>query len=386
MFIGVNVNTIPRMGFFDREESRESRESIRLVEYDFFVKNEIEISKLVNEKMRSQLFPFITIKEYEFIKVGEYNKHNLLIASKSKKLLDNKRHVILKYNYNTTTYEPFINSIFNFHNDCIFVNLIFIYEEIVENLFFLREKCDIRIVDFSSKNLLYCETKGHIYFQNFEKCLKNKDVVTSAKINDFIKIIENIDFYSNKHFDLFLAKQIVVKKDLFLVFSNSNIVDEYLDNLFFLKSFPENTRLQWKTKIMSEFQKKREIYKNIVGVECRDETETPNWQSYLRSIVSCSDETSWGWSNFSLNCLFLNISIAFIRVFQIQEKDSILHKYIEFLMNNMMRPINNKGSDNFRYYFEENYEKDYKKINDMFNFNKLSREKQCQLYDLLLAG
>ena len=153
MFIGVNVNTIPRMGFFDREESRESRESIRLVEYDFFVKNEIEISKLVNEKMRSQLFPFITIKEYEFIKVGEYNKHNLLIASKSKKLLDNKQHVILKYNYNTTTYEPFINSIFNFHNDCIFVNLIFIYEEIVENLFFLREKCDIRIVDFSSKNL-----------------------------------------------------------------------------------------------------------------------------------------------------------------------------------------------------------------------------------------
>jgi len=382
MSIGVNVNTIPRMGFFDREESKESKESIKLVEYDFFVKNEIEIGKLINEKMRWQVFPFITIKEYEFIKVGEYNKHILRIAIKSKKLLDNKKHVILKYNYTSTMYEPFINSIFNFHNDCIFVNLMFIYEEIVENLFFLMEKCYVRIVDFSSKNLLYCEIKGHIYFQNFEKCLKTKDVDT----NDFIKIIENTDFYSNKHFDLFLAKQIVMKKDLFLVFSNSNIVDEYLDNLFFLKAFPENTRLQWKTKIMSEFQKKREIYKNIVGIEFRDETETPHWKSYLKSIANCCDETSWGWTNFSLNCLFLNISIAFIRVFQIQEKDSILHKYIEFLMNNMMRAIDNKGSGNFRNYFEEHCEKDYNKINDIFNFNKLSREKQCKLYDLLLAS
>lgn len=387
MKMNINVDSLQKTIYFEEKERKKPDYGKELVEYTFFVENKINIGEIISKLMvlwqRNSFFRYITIEDYEFIKICEHNKNILRHTynnDNNSKIAQDKRYIILNYKYDVTSYkyEPFIYSIFNLQNNCIFVNIMIIYEEIVNNFIFLGEN-HIRSLDFSSKNLLYCRDNSCIYIQNFEKYLKDENS------NDFIKIIDNIDNFNNKHFDLFLAKEIIRKKDLFLVFNNSNIIDEYTDNLDFLKVFPENIKLKWKQKLVSEFQKKRETYKNL----CIDPYD---WQSYLKNTLVNTSETLW--VAFSINSLFMIISIILIQFFQVKEKDSIIHKFIEYLMSNLLRNYEDNNSVNvliemkqkyflFKNYFEEKCWKEYSKMNDIFNFKKLASEKQEQLCYLL---
>jgi hypothetical protein len=389
MKININVDSLQNSIYFEEKKRKKVEHHQKIVEYTFFVQNEINIGEIISKLMllwqRNSFFRYITIEDYEFIKICEHDKNSLrnTYFNSNSKILQNNQYIILNYKYDVSSYEyqPFIFSIFNLQNNCIFVNIMIIYEEIVDNLIFLGEN-HIRPLDFSSKNLLYCRDNSCIYIKNFEKYLKSKNN------DDFIKIIYNIDNFSNKHFDLFLAKEIIRKKDLFFVFNNLNIIDEYSNNLRFLKVFPETIRIKWKQKLVSYFQKKRETYKKL----CIDQYD---WQSYLKYTLVNTSETLW--VAFSINSLFLNISITLIQFFQIKKKDSILHKFIEYLMNSLLRNYEDNNSVNvmiemkkkyflLKNYFEEKCCKDYVKINDMFNFKKLSGEKQEQLYHLLSSS
>lgn len=390
MKININVDSLQNRINFEEKGRKKLEHDQKIVEYTFFVQNEINIGEIISKLMllwqRNSFFRYVTIQDYEFIKICEHNKNTLRNTynngnnGNNGKISQNNQYIILNYNYHVSSYEyePFIHSIFNLQNNCIFVNIMIIYEEIVDNFIFLG-KNHIRSLDFSSKNLLYCRDNSCIYIQNFEKYLKDNNS------DDFIKIIDNIDNFSNKHFDLFLAKEIIRKKDLFLVFNNLNIIDDYSNNLGFLKVFPETIRIKWKQKLISDFQKKRETYKKL----CIDQYD---WQSYLKYTLVNTSETLW--IAFSINSLFLNISITLIQFFQIKEKDSILHKFIEYLMSNLLRNYEDSNNVNvmiemkkkylhFKNYFEEKCRKDYVKINDIFNFKNLSSDKQEKLYHLL---
>ena len=393
MKININIDSLQKIIYFEEKERKKLEHAQKIVEYTFFVQNEINIGEIISKLMllwqHNSFFRYITIEDYEFIKICEHNKnilrntYNHINNDNNNKISQNNHYIILKYNYDVSSYEYelFVYSILNLQNSCIFVNIMIIYEEIVDN-FILLGRNHIRSLDFSSKNLLYCRHKSCIYIQNFEKYLNH------TNSNDFIKIIDSIDNFNNKHFDLFLAKEIIRKKDLFLVFTNLNIIDEYTDNLRFLKAFPENIRIKWKQKLVVDFQKKRETYKNL----CIDQYD---WQSYLKNTLVNTSETLW--VAFSINSLFLNISITLIQFFQIKEKDSIVHKFIEYLMSNLLRNYEDNNSVNvliemkqkylhFKNYFEEKCRKDYVKINDIFNFKNLSSDKQEQLCYLLSSA
>jgi hypothetical protein len=150
----------------------------------------------------------------------------------------------------------------------------------------------------------------------------------------FIRIIENTEYFGNKHFDLYLSKQIIDKKDLFVVLNNlDSIIEDYIDNLYFLRFFSKKIKndltLSWKKYIKSmNIFDKNETKTNIIAAN--------DWKLYLSLFLKNSHSHSTIWETFCINSLFLNISIALLKFFEIEKKNSILyHQFIQFLYSNL---------------------------------------------------
>jgi hypothetical protein len=62
---------------------------------------------------------------------------------------------------------------------------------------------------------------------------------------------------------------------------------------------------------------------------------TNDWKTFLSLFLTYSQINSSVWETFSVNSLFLNITISLVKFFKIEDKNSILHKYIQFLFNNL---------------------------------------------------
>ena len=251
-------------------------------------------------------------------------------------------------------------------------NLFNFYEYFLKNISFLSEN-NILITDFSAKNLLYDSKNSCIYLRNFEKCcLKSKLFENWNGVNQFISILETIEYFGNKHFDLYFAKQILIKKDLMIILNNLNIIiEDYINNLYYMRFFPENIKneifVKWKKHIKNYLIfEKNQINSEII--------ESNNWKSYLYIFLENSHIKTNIWETFSMNSLFLNISISFLKFFDIEQKNSILHQYVQFLFNNLdiSKPINidinEKKFDFFMNSIEDNYKLTFEKQEGLYNY------------------
>ena len=126
---------------------------------------------------------------------------------------------------------------------------------------------------------------------------------------------------------------IIIKKDLFIILNNLEmLVDEYLNNLYFLNFFSENTKREIITftknyiKNMKIFQKNDETVNNII--------KENRWKDYLSYYLKDSNSHSKStiWEMFSINSFFLNITFCLLKFIEIEDKNSIIHKYIKFLV------------------------------------------------------
>jgi hypothetical protein len=330
----INVDYLQKLFKNDKKnkiinEKREEKLYSKIVEYSFFIQNELSVSKIINENLditeKNGFFRYLTVEDHNFIKIGETFEHNTNILNHNY-----NKYVILKYKYSENTdYRTFINSFIDYENKSIFWNLLEVYELFIKNILFLtkREKT-IKLLDFSTKNLFYDEQTSCIFMRNFEKTYIN-----NGNINDFISLVEKIDYFGNKHFDLFFAKEIVTKKDLFIILNNFDIImDNYIDNLYFLKFFSQKIKneikINWKKFIKSNSVFERNN-KNNEMISSND------WRSFLSLYLNFSQMNSSIWETFSVNSLFLNISVSLVKFFKIEDKNSILHKYIQFLFNNL---------------------------------------------------
>ena len=240
----------------------------KLVEYDFFTQNEIEISQILNkytEQCYHGAYRFLTAKKWDFVKICESNKQ--ILAKINIQLDSRKKFVLLKYKKEKETLHPFIHSFFycnhvnntsifpeNPRTSHIFWDFIRINEDLFDDLLYLNEK-GIHFLDFSAKNLVF-NSQFSIYFNNFEKCLinhqfsllnkfinnntdigidngidseiielqnyysSNNNLQTIAKhveiekyVDKFIKIMDSITYFGNKHFDLYFTKQLIKNKN-----------------------------------------------------------------------------------------------------------------------------------------------------------------------------
>jgi hypothetical protein len=418
MEIGINVDSLQKIiKFHEKNYRTENKNSIKsdkyeklkskIVEYNFFIQNEIDVSKIIDKNIlpynKYGKFRYLTIQHYNMIKICETNKkslENIIDIS----LFDNKKYLILKYKNIDNHENLFISSLINEENKPLFWNLIQTYEYFFKNLLFLSEN-NIRLLDFSAKNLLYSSEDSCIYMKNFDKCYKNTKISDfyddyeneESNINEFIKIMDKIEYFGNKHFDLYFAKQIINHKDLFVILNNmDSIIDEYINNLYFLKFFSEKVKkeivLKWKKNIknMSIFDKNQNLNQNISYI-----ISSNNWKLYLCLFLKCSHSQTTIWETFSVNSLFLNISISFLKFFDIDDKNSILHKYIQFLLKSLDIETNNDMILNieiyniFISYFEKDmiYDNNNDKIDNIYKatiMENITIEKQEGLYNYLL--
>jgi hypothetical protein len=209
-------------------------------------------------------------------------------------------------------------------------------------------------------------------------------------INKFIKIIESIQFFGNKHFDIFFSKELIKSKNFHETFKNlDNIIDDYVNNLYFCKFFSDkfkiNNKIKWKIQIKSKIEENvKYLNKDI---------ENLNWEQYLFFILVKVDKTVW--ETFALNSLFLYIAYYMIKIFDINDTSCVLYRYFKFLFANIdinCTNFNNDNNDNNIITCRNNYEKFYNSIeyekdyNKSFIFNSLSHvtiEQQKNLYELL---
>jgi hypothetical protein len=443
MEYGINVDTLKAIVERESKETKELKNpketekyTSKIVEYTFFVQNEIEISEKLNEfnttYHQNSAYHFLTIKKYDFIKICESNKQileKMNIDIDLNKNANNKKFVLLKYkkdignSLNNDKMSSFIDSIF-YHNHLnntsifsdkprasfIFWEFLTTYEGFFNDFLYLANK-DILFLDFSSKNLVY-DNKHTVFFKQFDKCLIRKDFDISKKdlfthgdfqklpkyieietyIDKFIKIIDSIDYYGNKHFDLYFSKQIIKAKNFSTVYQNLDIIiDDYLNNLQILKNFSDkfknDNKNKWKALIKS-------IIEDNINYFNMDVTKL-NWKLYLLMLLERYHPTVW--ETFSLNSLFLNITYYMIKTFDVKDKASLIHRYFKFLYKNIdincssfniFKNSNNninmdtcmRNYDNFRYSFE--HDKDFTS-DQYFSLSHVTVEIQEELYEFL---
>jgi hypothetical protein len=431
MEYGINVDTLQKNRLREEtfQNSEKTKYKSKIVEYTFFVQNEIEICEKLNfvntNEQYNNLYHFLTIQNYDFVKICETNKE---ILEKMNIEIDlntnNKKFVLLRYKKDIgcdiDKMGSFIDSFF-YHNHInntsiypdkprasfIFWDFIHIYENFFDDFKYLTSK-NILFLDFSSKNLFY-NKKYYLFYNKFDKCLiqhyfdiSSKDlgedgdlqkltkyVEIEKYIDKFIKIIESIDYYSNKHFDLYLSKHLIKNKNFHIVYQKlDNIIEDYLNNLYFLKNFSEKfkneIKLKWKVQIKNKIEENVKYF-NI-------EITKINWKLYILMMLDKYQCTVW--ETFSLNSLFLNITYCMIKIFNITNKLSVVHRYFKFLFKNMdinCTNFNNNNNinintckenyDKFRDSFENN--KDFDNLANFFSLSHVTIEQQEELYDLL---
>ena len=451
MEFGINVDSLKKsvkMGEKDiiKKSNELEKYTSKIVEYTFFVQNEIEVSEKLNT-LHSEEYPypgayrFLTIKKYDFVKICESNKQILekmnIDVDFTKNANNNKRIVLLKYKKDVSIgidhdngkmssfidyffYHNHINntSLFNENPRASFIFWDFIhgYEALIHDLLYFSNK-DVMFLDFSSKNLLY-NKKHSVFFNKFDKCLirqyfnvtvtdlsedgnlqqLSKYIEIERYIDKFIKIIESIEYYGNKHFDLYFSKQLIKSKNFHIVYQNlDTIIDDYLNNLQFLKNFSDKfkneNKNRWKTQIKSKIEENVKYF-NI-------DAKNLNWKLYLLLLLENTNKTLW--ETFSLNSLFLNITYYMMKIFHIQDKSSVVHRYFKFLFANMnvdcssFTSFNNNNNnnninisicrDNYDKYRDSfQYQKDYDNLAIFFGLSHVTIEQQQELYIFLLKN
>lgn len=444
---GINVdylqNSLTSEEKIEKTVKKTEKYISKLAEYDFFLQNELEISKILKEvevdytnNSYHGAHRFLIIQKYDLVKMCETNSH--LLEKMNIQLDYDRKVMLLKYKKEIEIMRPFIDAFF-YHNltnntsifpenprsSHIFWDLIRCNEDLFDDLLYLNEK-NIQFLDLSSKNLLF-NREFSIYFTNFEKCLvrnkfnmfnsdfggsgnellelhsyysNNNNLQNIAKyteiekyVDKFVKIIQTFDYFGNKHFDLYFSKQLVQCKKFDVVFQNlDNIIDSYLNQLYFLQFFSDKFKkdiiLQWKIQI------KMNIEQNLSFLNISKEKIT--WKMYL--FLMLERKSNLVWETFSLNSLFINITYFMIKFFNINDKTCVVHRYFKYLFTNMdihscsfcnnNSQIDIKKCMNNYNKFRDTFEKS-KDFNDTSGFYCLSHvtiEMQQNLYDFLIKN
>jgi hypothetical protein len=137
MDLGINVDSLQKIVERESKETKEIRQTkesekytSKIVEYTFFVQNEIEISERLDAKDATDAtnkytspYHFLTIKKYDFVKICKSNKQILEKMNIEMDLTKNahKKIVLLKYKKDVGNgtdndkMSPFIDSLL-YHN------------------------------------------------------------------------------------------------------------------------------------------------------------------------------------------------------------------------------------------------------------------------------
>jgi hypothetical protein len=331
---------------YDKNLKNESK----IVLYDFFSANEINISKKIKNIPYNANY-FDIISDYDFIDISKIDE-NLI---ENIDLNENKKYII--FHYNNQIQVDFQDFLFNLSNIKHFISsLLDSYTNLLDSL-----------IKLNDENICFFELNTHniVFLNNNTLVLKNfKNSLLISNLNEsYIKnIIKNIDNYTYKPLEIHVLFYLIINnaETLSLSFIET-ICSNYVKNMDILLLFSQ--------KYIETYEKTCiEILKKYINKP-------------KSAIIADILEYHKYWDNYSLSILYLHIIGNITRFFSL--KDTFLNKFTMLLTKNihpnpLKRETIKETFENYNKLFDENTD-DWSFIND------ISNKKLKNLYDFLLS-
>jgi len=410
----INVDILEKCVKFKEKQNISSENFIsKIVEKTFLIENEIEICEKINHTFfLSRYYGYNGNIYYNLI----YESKNIKLCEANKKILkkielndNSKEYVVLKFRKFNSNYYNFLYSLFsnidiNDNNEydeydgvcghLFFCNdLINMYSNFIENFNFLTLN-NFFYIDFSYENMNVDKKKGIIpILSNFQKCLYiNNDEFGNnnydnpliiKKIFFFKKIVNNMNYFGNKHMLLFIVNYLIKNNCNYndLINKKFEIIKSYMDNLRFLKLFSQKIKEDYKNKLEKNFTYYLEKFKDNTLSFC------DNFIMYILLNKDYLVEIEL----FKFNSLFLNIVIQMIKIFNLKDSPyKISSKFMTYLLKQMIYCANEnlyndmlKNFSNYKdFLIECNKNKDYNNIN--YKLKEFINVKQKNLLELFI--
>jgi hypothetical protein len=340
-----------------------------LVENTILIENEIEISKILEDLESNVDYNFIIDTKRTIMNVNEKNNKNNL-----------KKYVILTYMRSDKDYSNFIVNLLNSFNEerkPVIIKLVNIYSVFLEELNYLSLN-GIYFMDFSYKNINIEDDRNKFILTNFQSCIrinpiKNDKNPTNKLI--ILKIVENTEYFGNKHILLFIIKYLIKYDDYNSFFiKKEELIDVYCNNLHFLVPFSQKVKDNYKKECQTFINELLIRFKMFHQDHKHDYTNDKN-NSFCDQFITFllqnqTNDYLCEIEYFMLNSLFLNVIIQIIRVFNI--KNSNYTKFMNYLLKSLYYKVSK--DHNTLIHFSDFY--------DIFILSNLENNKNNDLIDL----
>jgi hypothetical protein len=274
----------------------------KIVSYDFFSVNEINISKKIEDLSCSSEY-FDIIIDYDFVDISKINENII----ENLDLNENKKYIIC--HYNNKEYTIFQSFLFNLQNIKQFIFYVLdSYSNLLHSLSELND-ANICFFELNTDNIVFLKNSMP-YLKNFQNSLSITDLN-----EEYIKnIIKNIDDYTYKPLEIHVLFYLIRNNEETLSLSFiETICNNYVKNMDILSLFSQT-------------------YKESYEKTCIDTLK--KYINKPKSVI-ISDILSYHiyWDNYSFSMLYLHIIGNISRFFSL--KGTFINKFAVLLTKNI---------------------------------------------------
>jgi hypothetical protein len=333
-----------------KESSNNNKILSKIVLYDFFSINEINISKKIKIIPYTCSY-FDIMSDYDFIDISKIDENMI----ENIDLNENKKYII--FHYNNETRIDFQEFLFGLSNIKHFISsLLDSYTNLLHSLIKLNDE-DICFFELNTDNIAF-SNNNTLFLKNFRKSL------LISKLNEsYIKnIIKNIDNYTYKPLEIHVLFYLIRNDEETLSLSLiESICNNYVNNMDILSLFSQSYKDSYEKMCIETLKKYINKPKSVI----------------IAVILQYSEY----WDNYSLSILYLHIVGNISRFFSL--KGTFLNKFTMLLTKNihpnpLKRETLEETIENYNNLFNENAKDDWSFVNDVSN------KKLEKLYEFLL--
>lgn len=322
----------------------------KIVLYDFFSVNEINISKKIKNIPYNANY-FDIISDYNFIDISKIDE-NLI---ENIDLNENKKYIF--FHYNNEERVDFQDFLFNLSNIKYFISsLLDSYTKLLNSLIKLNNE-NICFFELNTDNIVF-SNNNTLFLKNF-----NNSILISNLNESYIKnIIKNIDNYTYKPLEIHVLFYLIINNEETLSLSFiETICSNYVKNMNILLLFSQRY------------------------IETYEKTCIETLKKYINkpksAIITDILEYHKYWDNYSISILYLHLVGNITRFFSL--KDTFLNKFTMLLTKNIHpNPLKRETLEemikNYNKLFDKSEKDDWSFVNDVSN------KKLKNLYDFLL--
>jgi len=342
----INKQLINKKKDYDKNIENESK----ILSYDFFSINEINISKKIKRiPYNANYFDIIT--DYNFIDISKIDE-NLI---ENIDLMEDKKYIF--FHYNNEKRIDFQDFLFSLPNIKHFISsLLDSYTNLLNSLIKLND-AKICFFDLNTYNIVFSKTKIP-----FLKKMNNSLLISNLNESYIKNIIKNIDNYTYKPLEIHVLFYLIINNEETLSGSLiETICSNYVKNMDILSLFS---------------QKYIESYEKTCIGTMKKYINKPK-SSIITDILQYNEY----WDNYSISILYLHIVGNITRFFSL--KETFLNKFTMLLTKNIHPDPFKRGTlketlKDYNNLFNENAKDDWSFVIDVSN------KKLESLYDYLL--